>query len=334
MKQIFFFIIIAIIPLSACRKQTDFILKGEMADSRKEPIIVVFDDPTEKLDTIYPENGKFTYRFTLDTCTNFRLIAASGECIPFFAEAGQKAELTGTFAKPEITGDGENGEYGHFLKSIRTADFPTRTHLAEKFIRSHPESFCSAYLINQFFVQTSCPDLKKIGDLISPLHGTIKDSRILHPIISLLTEQKKQNRSNLYVSYFSCKDRNGKYIPSSTSDDTYTLMNFWASWEDKSLVLRDSLFTFSSKHANGRLKVLNISLDYEKNKWLKACKPDSKTWLESCDFKGWSGQIVEQNNIFRLPFNILIDRNRKILATDLDFGEIKQQMKDLTADKK
>ena len=66
-----------------------------------------------------------------------------------------------------------------------------------------------------------------------------------------------------------------------------------------------------------KFRVLNISLDYEKKKWLEACKEDSKQWVEVCDYKGWSNQVVKQNNIHKLPANILIDRNRKVLGKDL-----------------
>ena len=66
-----------------------------------------------------------------------------------------------------------------------------------------------------------------------------------------------------------------------------------------------------------KFRVLNISLDYEKKKWLEACKEDSKQWIEVCDYKGWSNQVVKQNNIHKLPANILIDRNRKVLGKDL-----------------
>ena len=55
----------------------------------------------------------------------------------------------------------------------------------------------------------------------------------------------------------------------------------------------------------------------EKKKWLEACKEDSKQWIEVCDYKGWSNQVVKQNNIHKLPANILIDRNRKVLGKDL-----------------
>ena len=83
-------------------------------------ILVVFDDPESKLDTIYPREGKFTYTFTPDTLNIFRLVNDSGETFPIFAEKGWKVSIKGSLAHPEIKGEGTNNEYQEFLQSIAT----------------------------------------------------------------------------------------------------------------------------------------------------------------------------------------------------------------------
>lgn len=113
------------------------------------------------------------------------------------------------------------------------------------------------------------------------------------------------------------QNRSGKYVTWSSSENNYTLLNFWASWDKASVSVRDSLAKMVKEFPEKKFRVLNISLDYEKKKWLEACKEDSKQWVEVCDYKGWSNQVVKQNNIHKLPANILIDRNRKVLGKDL-----------------
>ena len=79
-------------------------------------------------------------------------------------------------------------------------------------------------------------------------------------------------------------------------------------------MLKIGLFTFGGGYA---MIALLENEFVEKKKWLEACKEDSKQWIEVCDYKGWSNQVVKQNNIHKLPANILIDRNRKVLGKDL-----------------
>ena len=46
--------------LDSCRQSEEFELKGELEGITSDMILVVFDDPESKLDTIYPREGKFT----------------------------------------------------------------------------------------------------------------------------------------------------------------------------------------------------------------------------------------------------------------------------------
>ena len=325
-------IALSLLALLSCKEDTKFTLQAEMRGLDDKPILVVYDDPTSKLDTIFPKEGRFNYTFTPDTITLFRLLAPeSGNVIPVFADKGQEMKLTGTFETPDITGDGMNGEYGTLLKEIQqTADSIQRTQAVEKFIQTHPASFVSAYLINQYFIQTPSPDTEKIDRLIAPLTGNVKDSRILSVILKALPSQEdNQQRNKEYINYFSCKDREGKYIAWSGDKGSYTLINFWASWNEESLARRDSLAKFIEKLPEKKFKVLNVSLDYEKDKWLKKCKKDSGKWIETCDFKGWNNPIVKQNHIQDIPDNILINNSRKIVATHLPDETLYEKINEL-----
>ncbi len=332
------FLLLVITSLISCKKKPEFVLQAELKDYTSDEILVVYDDPVSKLDTIVPKDGKFTYTFAPDTLTLFRLVSPNnGKTIPVVADKTLHMTLTGSFKSPIISGDGENGEYGKFLESIQSIkdDHTAVSKKTEEFITLHPQSFISAYLINEFFVQVPQPDIEKIRNLIDPLEGSVKDSRILGVVLKSIPPKNKNERDEKYLAYFSCKDRNGKYITwSSSVENSYTLLNFWASWDKKSITVRDSLAEMVKKLPEDKFRVLNISLDYEKEKWLDACKDDSKQWLEICDYKGWGNQVVKQNNIYKLPTNILVDRNRKVIDKDLYGTTLYTKVKQLTQEEK
>lgn len=321
--------------LDSCRQSDEFELKGELEGITSNMILVVFDDPDSKLDTIYPRGGKFTYAFSPDTLNTFRLVNDSGEVFPIFADKGWKVSVKGSFAHPEIKGDGPNNEYQEFLQSIHALkDSAQICQQAENFIKSHPSSPASAYILYWYFSQSANPNLSLIARLTEPLTGKVKDCRVLNEVLQKLPEKEKS--TSTYLNYLSVKKRNGEYLSwsSSGTQKQYSLINFWASWDKESIAIKDSLYALCEKFSKNNFRVVNFSLDYNKEEWGKNTQKDTEQWIEVCDYKGWNNQILKQQNIQRLPYNILIERNRKILGSNLYGNALQTKMEALIAEDK
>lgn len=336
MKKLYSILLLTylLLCLDSCKRNNEFELKGEMENLTSNMLLVVYDDPESKLDTIYPKNGKFIYSFTPDTLNIFQLVNDSGQTLPIFADKGWKVSIKGSFQNPEIKGDGPNNEYQEFRKSIQTLkDSIQIQKQAITFIREHPQSYASAYILNDFFAQAETPDISLISTLAEPLTGNIKDCRILNNILKNIPEKGKNTTGSAYLNYISIKKRDGNYLSWSSKDQQYTLLNFWASWDKESKNLRDSLYNQITKFPKSAFRVVNFSLDYNKQEWKNFCKEDTEQWIELCDYKGWSNVILKQQNIHSLPFNILIDRNRKILGSNLQGKALQQQLEKLIQEK-
>lgn len=321
--------------LDSCRQSDEFELKGELEGITSDMILVVFDDPDSKLDTIYPRGGKFTYAFSPDTLNTFRLVNDSGEVFPIFADKCWKVSVKGSFAHPEIKGDGPNNEYQEFLQSIHALkDSAQICQQAENFIKSHPSSPASAYILYWYFSQSANPNLSLIARLAEPLTGKVKDCRVLNEVLQKLLEKEKS--TSTYLNYLSVKKRNGEYLSwsSSGTQKQYSLINFWASWDKESIAIKDSLYALCEKFSKNNFRVVNFSLDYNKEEWEKNTQKDTEQWIEVCDYKGWNNQILKQQNIQRLPYNILIDRNRKILGSNLYGNALQTKVEALIAEDK
>lgn len=322
--------------LCSCHKRTGFELKAELTGFSPDMLLVVYDDPESKTDTIYPKEGKFTYNIQADTLSTFRLVNDSGQYIPFFAYNGWRAVLKGSFKDYTIEGNGANEEFQNFRNQISgTEDFTRIQQAAESFIRSHPQSFVSAYLINEYFVQTKNPDEAKIESLIQPLDGDIKDSRILSVVLKSIPDNKGKKNTNVeYVNYYSAKTRAGKYVSWNSNKGQLTLINFWATWNTESVERCDSLYKLTKEFGKKELRVLNISLDYNKQLWEKSCKEDTEQWIEICDTKGWDNQIVKQMNLLDIPANILVNGSRKIQGRNLYGDALRKRVEELAEEKK
>lgn len=334
MKQLIF-LFLTVWGITACQNKNNFTLQVELEGNIPDTLWVVYDDPTPKIDTVYPEEGKFNYTLQPDTFCLSRILSPYGEVIPLFINRGWKVKITGSMTEPRIEGDGDNGVYGQLLQQLHETkgDSAKTMQTVQHFIRTH-QSYASAYLINQYYIQGAQTDKQTIRSVIAPLDGNIKDSYVISSILKDISDKNSNSQQSDYVSYFSCKDRNGKYISWNNAADSYTLINFWASWHPKSITLRDSLYALAAKLPKKQFRVLNISLDYDKKEWLKACKKDEEYWIEICDYKGWENQVIKQKEIRRLPANILVDRNRKIIETNKYGTQLYDKVKELTKSEK
>lgn len=327
-RFIFFY---SLLILISCSEDNTFTLTGELSNKKEKYIIAIYDDPIGKVDTIKLTDGKFEYSFIPDTITIFRLANDSGIALPVFADKGWDVNFKGSFANPHIKGDGPNDELQQFRDKV-LKDTINKSSLAKDFILNNRTSYASAYVLNEYFIQDKNPDIKELKELIAQIDGHVKDCRIVD-IIQKKVAEDKEDKSD-YINYFSCKDRKGKYVSWSSKDEQYTLVNIWASWDEKSIVIRDSLYNTIKTLPEKDFRVLNISIDFDKNAWEKECKKDNEQWIETCDFKGWENSVVKQLNINTLPYNILVTKNRKIITTCIYGDELKEKIENLIQENK
>jgi peroxiredoxin len=71
------------------------------------------------------------------------------------------------------------------------------------------------------------------------------------------------------------------------------------------------------KYKNKNFTVLGVSLDEDKDAWVKAIQKDGLTWKHISDLKGWQSAVVPVYGIEGIPYNVLLDPEGKILATEL-----------------
>lgn len=327
-RFIFFY---SLLILTSCSEDNTFTLTGELSNKKEKYIIAIYDDPIGKVDTIKLTDGKFEYSFIPDTITIFRLANDSGIALPVFADKGWDVNFKGSFANPHIKGDGPNDELQQFRDKV-LKDTINKSSLAKDFILNNRTSYASAYILNEYFIQDKNPDIKELKELIAQIDGHVKDCRIVD-IIQKKVAENKEDKSD-YINYFSCKDRKGKYVSWSSKDEQYTLVNIWASWDEKSIVIRDSLYNTIKTLPEKDFRVLNISIDFDKNSWEKECKKENEQWIETCDFKGWENSVVKQLNINTLPYNILVTKNRKIITTCIYGDELKEKIENLIQENK
>lgn len=141
--------------------------------------------------------------------------------------------------------------------------------------------------------------------------------------------EKTDLADNRYISNISCTDKNGKTINWSSVKNKYVLLDFWASWNKESVTAQDSLVPVQKALKKEKFAIISLSLDLDRKEWLEASKRDTAQWKQVCDFKGWDNSIVKQQGIMKLPANMLIGPDKRVIVQDIRGKELIEKVKQL-----
>jgi len=312
---------------SCSEEKTNFTLKGEISGLTSDTLLVYYQVPELKLDTIFSKKGIFEYVIEPDTTTVFSLIFNAKESLPIFAEKGQSVQVKGSTTELEIQGTGDNQLMNEILSLLKEIPEQNVKRTVDSLIQVNNYSFTNLYLIDKYYVKDYLPDYKRLKELIESQSGIIKDTPYLMTLLPKI-QNLNDNRSRSIHTLIG-KDRKGKDFKWGNIRDKYILIDFWASWHPQSMMEQDSLQTVIKALKKEKFLICSVSLDLNKETWLKASDRDTTQWKQICDFKGWNNALVKGQNIQTLPSNILLDKNKRIIAQNIRGQELIDKVKEL-----
>jgi peroxiredoxin len=122
---------------------------------------------------------------------------------------------------------------------------------------------------------------------------------------------------------------NGKEIKLSSYKGKYVLVDFWASWCGPCRAENPNVVDAYNQFKDKNFTILGVSLDEEKDKWLKAIKADQLAWAHVSDLKGWKSMVVPLYQFGGIPYNVLIDPDGKVIAESLRGAELEMKLEEV-----
>ncbi len=96
------------------------------------------------------------------------------------------------------------------------------------------------------------------------------------------------------------------------------LIDFWASWCGPCRKENPNVVALYDKYKDKGFTVFSVSLDADKNAWMRAIETDKLIWpYHISELKRWDGVLSRSYGVNSIPFTVLIDAEGKVIEKNL-----------------
>ncbi len=143
------------------------------------------------------------------------------------------------------------------------------------------------------------------------------------------TEQIRLNTTKLTDPDLMVKTMDGQTVQFnnllSSGYDQYLII-FGASWCSPCRYENQLLKTWLNKVDTTMIKIIAISIDTDKTKWLKAVKDDNCPWLQTIAVNSMEGALAKYFKLSGVPVNVLLDKNKNIVTSEINIERLKDKI--------
>ncbi|MDR1582370.1 MAG: AhpC/TSA family protein [Prevotellaceae bacterium] len=203
--------------------------------------------------------------------------------------------------------------------------------ISVNFLNENPGTVLSAYVLVSCMVQGGL-DVELIQSSYDKLDNQVKNSALGNII------QKEIKRANTkeiaegeIFRDLTLKTPEDKEVSLSdyAGKGKYVLIDFWASWCGPCRAENPNVVALYKEYKNKGLEIVGVSFDNDKDRWIKGIADDGITWPQMSDLKGWESEAAAKYKITGIPFTILLDKEGKVIATNLRGDALKDKIKTL-----
>jgi peroxiredoxin len=321
-----------LLSIAAC-KSTDknaFKIKGQIEGEQVSEVYLQKnnDGKFEIIDTASVDNGQFTFTGKIEIPEIYYIGLGDNRFVSFFAEP---ADINIRFHTDSVQSPKVNGslsdvtfrEYLSLLDKQRTAEIGYYSEYNEASRTNDTARMEELGKEIEVFEQRQKDEIiqfaKDIDELIAAraaFHSKVTKgsfAKDLDERITLLTNVQEGKPA----PDFTMNDTQGNPVSLSQFKGQVVLVDFWAAWCGPCRRENPNVVAAYKQFKDQGFTVLGVSLDKEKDAWLKAISDDNLTWTHVSDLQYWNNSAAKLYGVMSIPSNVLIDKDGIIIGKNL-----------------
>lgn len=199
----------------------------------------------------------------------------------------------------------------------------------DNFIYQHPDSYVSFDMVKEKAIVIDAKTFEPFFNALSERLRNTDEGKSIKERLAIA----KRTAVGQPAMDFTQKDVDGKPVTLSSLKGKYILLDFWASWCGPCRAENPNVLKAYNKFKDKNFDVLAVSLDENRDAWLKAIKDDGMPWIQVSDLKGFDNEAAVQYGIKAIPQNFLIAPDGKIVASNLRGEALDKELSEILGDK-
>ena len=220
-------------------------------------------------------------------------------------------------------------------------------------IDNHPGDMANIYIFSQGVGNRPILSVQENFEYLEKVSNGIKESYPGHPITTSFAEDTERMREQMAeqlrleeikksvsagaeVPEISLPDPEGNVRKLSDLRGKVVLVDFWAAWCKPCRMENPNVVRMYEQYKDQGFDVFSVSLDGLPNQqnpkqlWTEAIAQDGLAWENHVsDLRGWESQAVSTFGFQGIPYTVLVDRDGKIIETNLRGPALEQKLKEV-----
>lgn len=204
-----------------------------------------------------------------------------------------------------------------------------RRNEIKQYISQNPDMPVSVYIATRQL--SNGADAVEMRNIFSIFDTSLSGTRYYDAMASNVETMEKVAPGKPAVD-FTLENTMGEEVSLSDFRGQIVLISFWASWCPYCRAENPNLVKVYDEFGGDKFTVLGVSLDRNKEAWLKGIEEDGLEWEHVSDLEGWRSAPADLYAIRSIPQNVLIDENGIIVERNVKYHELGEKLQQMLLD--